>query len=173
MPFSIDSWKGQVKDNLPASMYELLVAPPVGGGQEILVRAESVSAPGVAFLSVDNYAPTGSGLIYNIPYKYNPQEVNIIHTVDEKAEIYKTYREWCNKIVDLDGSQKYGAYYLKDYAVDMNLTVYNRKQELAKMIQFIEAFPMSVEPMGLSWGQHDEVARFSVSYRFTRFKVLG
>lgn len=173
MPFSIPAWKGSIKDSLPASRYEVLVNPPGGDGSEILIRAETVSAPGIAFLSVDNYSPYGNGLIYNIPYKYNPQEVVMTHTVDEKAEIYKTFREWANKIVDLDGDALYGAKYLKDYAVDMNLTVYNQQNQLAKMIQFIEAFPINVEPMQLSWGQHDEIARFSVSYRFTRFKVLG
>ena len=95
------------------------------------------------------------------------------HTVDENAEIYKTFREWGNKIVDLDGTQKFGAKYLKDYAVDMNLTIYNRQGKLAKMVQFIEAFPTVVEPMQLGWGQNDEIARFAVSYRFTRFKILG
>ena len=93
------------------------------------------------------------------------------HTVDEKAEIYKTFREWANKIVDLDGDALYGAKYLKDYAVDMDLKIYNQQNKLAKEIKFIEAFPINVEPMQLSWGQHDEIARFSVSYRFTRFKV--
>lgn len=173
MPFSIPAWKGRVRDSLPASQYEVLVNPPGGDGSEILVRAETVSAPGLSFLSVDNYSPYGNGLMYNIPYRYNPQEVSMTHTVDEDAEIYKTFREWGNKIVDLDGDQKYGAKYLKDYAVDMNLTIYNRQGKLAKMVQFIEAFPTVVEPMQLGWGQHDEIARFAVSYRFTRFKILG
>lgn len=171
MPFSIPAWKGSIKDSLPASMYEVLVSPPGGDGTEIRLRAETVNAPGIAFLSVDNYSPYGNGLIYNIPYKYNPQEVSMTHTVDEKANIYKTFREWGNKIVDLDGNAKFGAKYLKDYAVDMDLNIYNRQYKKAKTIKFIEAFPIVIEPMQLSWGQHDDVARFSVSYRFTRFEV--
>lgn len=173
MPFSIPAWKGRIKDSLPASRYEVLVNPPGGDGQEILVRAETVSAPGISFLSVDNYSPYGNGLMYNIPYRYNPQEVSMTHTVDENAEIYKTFREWGNKIVDLDGTQKFGAKYLKEYVVDMNLTIYNQQNKLAKMVQFIEAFPIVVEPMQLGWGQHDEIARFAVNYRFTRFKIFG
>jgi len=171
MPFSIPAWKGKIKDNLPASMYELFVSPPVGGGDEIRVRTETANAPGISFLSVDNYSPYGNGLMYNIPYRYNPQEVSMTHTVDEKASIYQTFRNWANEIVDLDGNAKYGAKYLKDYSVDMTLTLHNRKLETVRDIKFIEAFPIVVEPMSLSWGQHDEIARFSVSYRFTRFEV--
>jgi len=40
------------------------------------------------------------------------------------------------------------------------------------MVIFTEAFPMSIEPIQLSWGQHDEIARLSVSYRFTKFEVI-
>jgi len=94
------------------------------------------------------------------------------HTVDENANIYKTYRDWANEIVDLDGGGLYGAKFLKDFVVDMTLSIYNRKLEAVRDVQFIEAFPISVEPMALSWGNHDEIARFSVSYRFTRFQLF-
>ena len=173
MPFSIDGWKGQMKESLPASMYELAVSPPSGGSDLIRVRTESVSAPGISFLSVDNYPYAGTGIALNIPYRYNPQEVNMIHTIDDDGELYRVFREWGNKIVDLDGGEKYAAYYLKDYAVDMTLTMFKRNAEdMAKMVIFTEAFPMSIEPIQLSWGQHDEIARLSVSYRFTKFEVI-
>lgn len=171
MPFSIDSWKGSTKDSMPASMYELFCTPPVGGGEEIRLRTESASMPGVAFMSVDNFSPYGNGLMYNIPYKYNPQEVTMLHTIDEKAAIYQTYRDWANQVVDLDGTDLYSAKFLKDYVVDMVLSVYNRKLEPVKDIKYIEAFPIVVEPVQLGWGQHDEIAKFSVNYRFTRFEV--
>ena len=97
----------------------------------------------------------------------------MIHTVDDDGELYRVFREWGNKIVDLDGDKKFAAYYLKDYAVQMALRIYKRNAEdAAKTVIFKEAFPMSVEPIQLSWGQHDEIARLSVSYRFTRFEVL-
>jgi hypothetical protein len=171
MGFDVDSWKSQIKDSLPASQYELIVNPPGGGGGEILVRTETASMPGVGFLSVDNFSPYGNGLIYNIPYRYNPQEVSMMHTVDENANLYAAYREWANQIVDLDGADKFGAKFLKDYAVDMTLIVYNRTGATAKTIKFIEAFPIVVEPVQLGWGQHDEIAKISANYRFTRFEV--
>ena len=118
MGFDVDSWKSQIKDSLPASQYELIVNPPGGGGEEILIRTETASMPGVGFLSVDNFSPYGNGLIYNVPYRYNPQEVQMMHTVDENANIYAAYREWANQIVDLDGADKYGAKFLMDYAVE-------------------------------------------------------
>jgi len=172
MSLSIDAWKSQTKDSLPASMYELVVTPPGGNGDQILIRTETASMPGIAFSSVDNFSPYGNGLIYNIPYKYNPQEVSMMHTVDEEAEIYQTYRNWANKIVDLDGADAFSAKFLFDYVVDMDLNVYKRHNKTkVKTIKFIEAFPIVVEPIQLGWGQHDEIAKFSVNYRFTRFTV--
>lgn len=173
MPFDIDSWKSSVKDSLPASRYELAVSPPVGGGDEIRIRTESVSAPGISFLSVDNYPYAGTGVALNIPYRYNPQEVSMTHTVDNKANIYKTFRDWGNKIVDLEGgSKKFAAYYMDEYTVQMSLTLFDQQNKMAKIVIFREAFPIVVEPMSLGWGQHDEIARFSVSYRFRTFEVI-
>jgi hypothetical protein len=177
MPLSIDAWKGGIKDSLPSTHYEVIINPPVGGGTELQLRTESASMPGVSFLSVDNFSPYGNGLMYNIPYRYNPQEVTMIHTIDEKADVYKTFREWGNKVVDLDGNSKFGAKYMEPggggYVVDFTLVVYNRMKEIAKQVVFIEAFPINIEPVQMSWGQHDEIAKISVSYRFTRFIVGG
>jgi hypothetical protein len=101
----------------------------------------------------------------------------MIHTIDEKADVYKTFREWGNKVVDLDGNSKFGAKYMEPggggYVVDFTLVVYNRMKEIAKQVVFIEAFPINIEPVQMSWGQHDEIAKISVSYRFTRFIVGG
>lgn len=175
MAFNVDTWRSAVKDSLPATHYELNVNPPVGGGEELTIRTETASMPGIAFMSVDNFSPYGNGLTYNIPYRYNPQEVSMTHTIDENAAVYQTFRDWCNEIVDLDGSGKFGAKFLSPggggYSVDMTLTVYNRKDGPVKTIKFIEAFPLTAEPVSLGWGNHDEIAKMNVSYRFTRFEV--
>jgi len=170
MAFAVDSWKAQVKDSLPTTLYEVTINPPVGGGTEITLRTEAVSTPGLSWLSVDNYSPHGNGLLYNIPYRYNPQEVTMTHTVDEKAEIYKTFRDWGAKIVNLD-KEPFAAYYFDSYTINFDLKLYNRKKETAKTVKFIDAYPATVEPISLGWGQYDEIAKFTVSYRFLRFEV--
>jgi len=171
MAINLSQWKSRLQDTLPSHSFTVNIAPPIGGTEELQLRTEGVNLPGVAFMSVDNFSPYGNGKIYNIPYKYMPQEVSMNHFLDEKADLYAIYRAWANEIVDLDGAQKFGAKYLAKYAIDMNVFVYNRKGDLAKTIKFIEAFPTVVEPIALNWGQTDDIAKLNVSYRFTRFEI--
>lgn len=171
MAIKLNEWKSRLQDTLPSHSFMVNIAPPVGGTEDLQLRTEAINLPGVGYAAVDNFSPYGNGKMYNIPYKYMPQEISMSHFLDEKADLYAIYRAWSNEIVDLDGDSKYGAKYLSGYSVDMNVFVYNRKGELAKEIKFIEAFPIVVEPISLNWAQTDDIAKLNVSYRFTRFEV--
>jgi len=171
MAFNVQAFKSFTGDHLPATHYEVLMRPPTGGGNEISLRTESISVPGTAYLSVDNYAPYGSGKLYNIPYRYNPQEIQMVHNIDKDANIIGIFRRWANLTVDLDGNAKYGAYYYEQYAQsDGDIKVYNR-QSLVKTITLEKPFPINIEPIQMGWGQNDEIAKLAVSYRFTAYKV--
>lgn len=175
MPFSISEFKSLIGENLPSSFYEVFMSPPVGGGEQIVFRTESVSLPGVAFMSVDNFSPYGNGKLYNIPYRYNPQEVEMVHFLDDKADLYKIFRDWANKIIDLNGDSKYGAKYMTPegggYCIDATVVCYNRQKQKAKEIIFYELYPININPVQMGWGSADDIAKLSVSYRFTHFDI--
>lgn len=173
MPLNINEFKARFLDSLPSSFYEMNISPPGGGGASELLkfRTENITLPGIQFFSIDNYSAYGNGLNYNIPYRYAPTEISVVHTVDQRAGVLEIFREWGNKIVDLDGDKKFGAYYFKDYVVDADIVVYNRKQKKAATIKLYEVYPISVDPVNLSWGENDNITKLSVSYRFTRYKV--
>jgi hypothetical protein len=172
MSFNVDNWKSKVKENLPASMYAVAIYNSPVSYEDILIRAESVTAPGISWMSVDNYSPYGNGKMYNIPYRFNPQEITVIHTVDDKGNLLKQFKDWADKIVDMP-DMKMGAKYYNNYIAEMDIYVYNRRGETVKTYNLQEVFPMSVEPLNLSWGSSDELARFSVSYKYTKFKLVG
>lgn len=171
MPLNIREFKGRFKDSHPSTHYEVTVSPPSGGGSEIQLRTESISIPGVAFFSVDNYSPYGNGLTYGIPYRYTPQEISMTHTVDEDGKILQIFRDWASFIVDLDGFEKYGAYYHEDYAVDMTVQLFNRKFKKTNKVKIYEAFPVVIDPVTMSWGDVDSISKLNVSYRFTRYSL--
>jgi len=178
MALKLNEWKAtSATSTLPLHSFEVIIQPPapVNGGEELRIRTESCTMPGVAFMSVDNFAPFGSGNMYNIPYRYLPQEITMSHLIDQNALTYTLLAEWTNLITDRIGFQNFGAKYMfgpDGYAVDMDINVYNRQGENVKTIKLFEAFPIVVEPIELNWNRTDEYARLSVSYRFTRFEVL-
>jgi hypothetical protein len=174
MPLNINEFKNQFSESLPITHYEMSVNPPgsAEGGEAIRLRTESIMLPGVSFFSVDNYSAYGNGLMYNIPYRYSAQEITVIHTIDQDANMISLFRNWANKIIDLDGDQKFGAKYFKDYTVDGQIIVYNRKLESAtKKIKLFDLFPTAVDPISMSWGNNDDIAKIGVSYRFTRYEM--
>lgn len=177
MALKLNEWKAtSATSTLPLHSFEVIVQPPapVNGGEELLIRTEAAAMPGVAFMSVDNFSPHGSGKMYNIPYRYMPQEINMTHLVDQNALTYQLLVEWTQMVTDTTGFQRYGAKYMlgaEGYAVDMQINVYNRQGNKVKTIMLYEAFPLVVEPIQLNWNTTDEYARLGVQYRFTRFEV--
>lgn len=175
MPFTINEFRDRFKAGLPSSFYEVTMVPPGANpeaAREITLRTESINLPGTSFFSVDNYSPYGNGLTYNIPYRYNPQEITMIHNIDEDGKIYSTFRKWTRRIIDVDGDEQFGAYYHKNYETDAYIYVYNHHGENTNIIKLVELYPINIDPVQMSWGATDEYAKLSVTYRFTRFSVL-
>ena len=182
MGLSLSNWKERTfkKDMMPVHSYLVAMSPPIGNdnaaGEELFLRTESVQLPGTAFFSVDNFSPFGAGKVYNIPYKYNPQEVQMIHVVDANMDLYKIMRSWSQEIIDIDGTEKFGAKYMEPagdgYVVDVSVGVYNRQQDIpVAQVVFQEAYPLNVEPIQLGWGLNDEIMKIAVTYRFTNYIV--
>lgn len=178
MSFNLATWKSETDTFLRPSRFEIFVTPPniTGAREEIRIRAESVSMPGVAFLSADNIRPYGFGKIYSVPYGYNPTEINVTHTVSEDAEIIDIYNQWTNRIVDYSSGTgnmagSYSANYLKNYAVPMEIRIYKADGTPSKKVKLQQAFPSAVDQVQLSWGSNDDVVRLNVTYRYTNYTI--
>ena len=174
MAFNVARFKSQVANQgfLRSHSYFVLINPPVGDGNEIRLRTESVALPGAAFLTIDNYRPYSSGKIYNIPYSYNPQDISMVHTIDSNGNIMKTFWDWIDLIADIGGNGRFAANYHDEYiAPQMNIFVYNSQQEVVKTVTLYEVFPMTIDQMQMSWGSNDETAKINVNYRFSHYEV--
>lgn len=173
MSFNVSSFKTQVKDWLRPYSYEVTIQPPTDsplGGRQIRLRTESVSLPGGAFMSFDNYKPYGSGLILNIPYGVNTQEITCVHTVDSDAEMLQRFYDWMNLIGDISGERKFTASYLNEYASQsMSIKLFDLKGRKIKEYELIDAFPLTMTQTQMSWASGSEVTKIDVSYRFRNY----
>jgi hypothetical protein len=177
MAFSLDQWKGSVsqKDFLRPTNFELTLVPPFGDFRELRLRTESVTAPGIAFLSADNYRPYGNGLNLDIPYSMNITEMTCTHLVDSRGDLYRDMFEWANLISNIKGDKKFSANYFKDYVSpgDARLVLYARDHATAtKVIIIKDVYPKSIDQMQLSWATTDEIVRLNVTYFFSHYRVL-
>lgn len=174
MAFSVSVFKAgaAAKGFLRTHSYTVTINPPTGGGGELRLRTENVTLPGASFLTIDGYRPYSSGIIYNIPYSYNPQPISMTHTIDSNGYVLKAFWDWVDKISDLSGEYMHAANYLDEYtARQMNIEVYNQDQSIVKIYTLYDVFPITIDQMEMGWGNNDETAKLNVSYQFSRYKV--
>lgn len=171
MAFNIRQFKSSVGEFLRPYAYDVIVAPPTGGGRELTLRTESISLPGVSFAEIDTYKIYGNGLTLSIPHTSTVQEISCVHTIDMQGQVLQTFFDWANKIVDLDGRNKFSAYYYNDYVKNITINVYDVKGQLVKKYTLVNAYPASYDQVQMSWESGGEVARLSVTYKFEHFKL--
>jgi hypothetical protein len=174
MPFNISDFKTNVvsPELMRSTSYEVLISPPVGSGEPLKLRSESVSLPGAGFMSVDNYKPYGLGKMYTIPYAGNLQEINMTFMVDSKSQVIQTFYDWANLIVDFGQRRSFAAYYYDTYARPIDISLYDLKGNLSKTYKISQAFPISVDQAQMSWASTDEIMKLSVSFKYSEYTIV-
>jgi hypothetical protein len=174
MSFSLDQWKSSTKKGfLKPTQYEVTVNPPTGGGRELRLLTESITSPGISFLTADGHRPYGSGKTYDIAYSYNTSEISCTHLIDKDGDAYKILYEWANLVSNINGDKNWHASYFDEYAKnDMEISIFGYDfTDLVKTVKLYNAYPKSVDPIQLSWGDADNIARVSVTYYYLYFTI--
>ena len=172
MTFNVTNFKANVGELLRPFSYQVNINPPGGSGVGFRFRTESISLPGASFAEVDNYKIYGNGLALSIPHSSTIQEITCIHNVDANGETLQAFYDWANKIVNLDGRDKFSAYYYKDYVTWGTINVYKLDGSLVKTYILKNLYPKSYDQVQMSWGSAGEVAQLSVTYKFESFRVV-
>lgn len=171
MAFSVSGFKSNVAKEgfFRPTHYEVMIFAPVSGLDGLRLRTDSISLPGASFLSIDGYRPYNSGVIYNIPYSYNPQSISCSHMLDDDGKILKAFWEWHNLIADLEGEHKHAANYFDEYKGQMDIFIMDNEGKDIQTIMVEDIYPESTDQLQMSWGSSDEIAKLNVSYRFKSY----
>ena len=166
MAFNITDFRGAVDDFLRPYTYDVLINPPgtgFNGGAPLRFRTESISLPGVAFAEVNDYKPYGNGLRIDIPHTTTVQEISCLHTVDAKGDTLQTFYNWANRIVNVDGTNRFSAYYYDQYTVDGIIYVYDTSGKEVKQYRLKNMYPQSYSQAEMSWAGSAEVVKLNVT----------
>ena len=173
MTFSVSGFKANAASEgfHRSSHYDVLVNAPVGI-KNVKFRTENISMPGSSFLTVDNYRPYSTGMIYSIPYSYNPQPISCTHLVDGNADMIQSFYDWANLIANLDGKEKFTANYYDKFKGSIIIFVYGNDGSMTKQIHLWDVYPESIDQVQLSWADTDSITKVNVSYRFTQYQFM-
>jgi len=172
MAFNLTEFKSGVGELLRPYSYEVNIVPPNGGGRNLRLRTESISLPGVSFAEVDNYKIYGNGLSLSIPHSTTIQEITCVHNVDGEGETLQSFYDWANEIVNIDGSNKFSAYYYNDYVRWGTINVFKLDGTTVKTYILRNIYPAAYDQVQMSWSSSGEVAQLSVTYKFESFELV-
>lgn len=146
----------------------------VEANHSIEFSCESVNFPltGIYTHGVQRYS---YGAIETKPLlpKFGPLQCMFVS--DSEAHLYKFFHEWIKTAVNYEFRETqytngvataYEINYKLEYAVDMNLYMYDPHGTLVRHIGFREAYPTDVGDVQLSWGRLNEIVKIPVAFTF-------
>lgn len=152
-------------------------------------RAERVDMPGVLLDTVDTRR-YGVGPIIKTPTnksKFNEITMSFVET--QQGEIYTTFNDWLQRIVDFAGSAgalsrtpTFLTEYKSEYCVNMQIKVFNNLglnkdfpgNEIRPVLELnlVDAFPLSLGDTNLSWSNNNELFKTSVTFAYTYHQLV-
>lgn len=137
----------------------------LGTGKNLTFRCESAQIPGRTFETA--IKKMGSAPIEKFPYHTNYSEITLDFIVsDDMSEkiFFDAWMELINPTTD------YNFQYKSNYAVDLSINQYDVQNKLTYVAGIVEAFPIDVNQLDVSWSQMDSMHRLSVVFAYKQWQ---
>ena len=154
--------------------------PIPGFTEDLQFRAESITAPGVT-LDMTNVNRYGIGPIQKFPFNANFTPVSITFLADKDSLVWIFFYNWLNNIFSYSHDDanpsadflRYRANYMVDYVVDPKIHIYDYDGVLSTSIQLIDAYPISMNEVNLSWSDNNQLMRITVSFAYRHWRIAN
>jgi hypothetical protein len=180
--------KGVVRNH----SYMVSITPPSilsdYDASQLTLRCDSLNMPGMNLMTQDGIYRYGYGPAEIMPYNAMYTPVTMSFIIDRVASQYTFFNIWMNRVFDTNisggilpqdavDSQRdrfgnllvsapYEVSYKQDYATEMHLFVYNEVGDKVIELNFVEAYPMTIQDTPLSWGLQQDVVRLQVTMAY-------
>lgn len=200
MPFNIDAFKTNIEDSgyLLNNKFTLYVLPPPILGQTttlnpgqattseisrlISFRADQIRTPNIN-ISAAGINRYGVGPIQKQPFSAEFNDISVSLVSDGNAEIWQFWHNWLRSIFQFTGTENptgtvvngianYYTYYKDEYSTMMSILIYDQYGQEIQKIDLLNAFPVSLSPVQLSWGTSD-LLRISVNITYKEYIISG
>lgn len=141
--------------------------------------AESVNLPGVNIIT-GSTRPYGFGP--NVPYARDVSfnDVAVTFIGDGAGAILKQFTKWMNGIVKFDDylspvipegpvTPFFFRYKQQYVAKEFKIIAHNESRDQVAVYYLEDAFPTSISDINMSWGNTNQLARFTVNFTYTRW----
>jgi hypothetical protein len=143
---------------------------------------ESASLPGVQ-LATSDIRRYGVGPMEKKPYSAIFVDQTLSFIGDNTGKVYNHFYTWMNGIIKYDdlpgnspktgynGLNSYELEYKENYAVDITITCVNEVDQEIIVCKLIQAYPIFLGEVQLSWAENDTFMRIPAVFTFMNWKL--
>ena len=182
MAFSIDEMMSTINANgglAKSSKFLVRITGPfaLSFGTDLQFFCDSAQLPGLSY-QTDDIRMSGYGNVEKRPYATIVQDVPLTFFCDTDGKVFKFFHNWSQKVfnfnqsVNPNGATSSGLgvntfAYPKDYFGIVDILVYDDKANQFLTYQLIEAYPISVGDVQVTWDQSDTLLKLPVTFAYT------
>ena len=150
--------KFDVNINIP-----LTLIPYVSSAKSLKYRCENAQLPGRTFATTEQktYGP-----IEKFPYLTSYNDIDLTFIIEDDMNQKVFFDAWLNYI---NPQYNNNFRYKSDYSTVITINQYDVTNELTYSVDLIDAYPISMNQLDLSWGD-DSYHKLSVSFAYTYWK---
>lgn len=158
-----------------------IASPAPGNVSDLLTyRAESVRMPGIV-LDPTETRRYGVGPRHKFPTNVTFQDISINFLEDGRGSVHKFFYRWMSFIFNFSGSSssfQFGSItnqpsnsvrYKRDYAVPIEIRVYDNNGRKINSITLLEAYPIALGDVNLSWAENNTLMHIGITFAYTRW----
>ena len=131
-------------------------------------QCEQAELPGKTVMTIDQkvYGPS-----YKIPYKQQYNDITLNFLATNEFFERKLFEMWLNSMVSYETNNARFAKGPDGFMTDITIVQYDDIIKKIYSVKLIDAFPVGVAPMGLSWSE-EGFHRVSVNFAYTKYQIL-
>jgi len=174
MAFSINDIRAQLAlGGARPSLFQVTITNPVNTAADLktpfLVEAAAIPASNLGLIEVPYF---GRRIKMAGDRTFEPWTVTVFN--DEDFLVRNAMEQWTNAINSLEGNiTTLGSGAPALYKSQASVTQYGKAGEILRIYQFNGLFPQVVSEIGLNWGESDTLERFSVTFQYDNYEVIG
>ena len=187
--FNIQDFKSNIGKSgvLQTNKFLVSLSPPSGIIADLSLlqfRASDIRAPGVSLESL-NVHRYGIGPVLKFPTNINFTDISITFIDDRNSSIWKSMNQWTQKIFSYGrveaGIQDNMLDYKNNYTTDIIISIFNNEgsnvrenadTQTALEIMLMDAYPVSMHDVPLSWSDNNNLFKTTVDFTFRSFYPL-
>lgn len=173
MTFSINDIKANLVTVRP-TLFQVQVTNPIGDGisdRKLTLTCEAARLP-ESEIGIIPIAYKGRDIKYAGDKSFTPWQVQIIN--DEDFSVRNAMETWANRINSNQGNKReFSTSNPNLYKSQATVTQFSQTGQIIRVYQFNGLWPSEVSPIDLSWDAKDQAQRFTVTFQYDDWEIVG